>query len=148
MKVLVIDPGERVGFAVANIEDDGLVLVTYGAAPLRDFALKLGEVITDYDVVVYETWRLRANKAKVMIGSDFQPVQLIGMVRYLAWIHDVKLVSKEPGVKGAAAKAMPSWMRDLKDGASEEHPRDALDLLWSYVMSHHRGVWAACLKTD
>lgn len=133
MKVLAIDPGERTGWAIGEIEDSKLTIVNQGVTPLKDFALKFHEVAGDYDVVVYEWWRLRADVAKKMIGNDFLPSQLIGMIRLSAWLNPkVKLVSYGPQVKTTAIKVAPDWLKERKALSSEEHDKDALDLLYYY----------------
>lgn len=134
-RVLVIDPGDRTGWVRCVIEDGVIdpASVVQGVHPLKDFALKLAESVTNYDTIVYETWRLRPDKAKVMVGNDFQPVQLIGMVRLLGWQHPtVKLKSLGPNTKKTGRKVMPDWMQERLQYSSEEHDKDALELLSFY----------------
>lgn len=131
--VLVIDPGDRTGWARAVIDDGQIIEVSQGVAPLKDFALKLEKVVGSYDVIAYETWRLRPDKAKAMIGNDFQAVQLVGMVRLLAWLHPtVKLVSLGANIKETGRKVMPPILRKRLPHSTEEHDKDALDLLSYY----------------
>lgn len=131
--VLAIDPGERVGWATGEV-DEGLEVADHGVAPLRDFAIKLGESVSKYDVVIYETWRLRADVARKMVGNDFQPSQLIGIIRYLGWITPgVKLVSQGPQIKRTALKTMPIQIHRRMHLSSEQHDQDALMHLWYYA---------------
>lgn len=134
-RVLVIDPGERVGWARCVIEDGTIVpdSVVQGVTPLKDFAMKLATSIENYDTVVYETWRLRPDMAKRMVGNDFQPVQLIGMIRLLGWQHpEIKLKSLGPNTKSTGRKVMPDYIAERLQHSSEEHDKDALDLLSFY----------------
>jgi hypothetical protein len=88
LHVLALDPGERVGWARAAIYPDGQWFeMTHGITPLKDMALAVHRKITDYDVVVYETWRLAADKARSFAGSDFPSVQFIGAVKAAAWLN-------------------------------------------------------------
>jgi hypothetical protein len=136
-RVLAIDPGERVGWARASM-DAGLMPghggaeLVQGVTPLKDFALKLGEVFGDYDTVIYETWRLYPHKAKALIGNDMQPSQLVGIIRYLGWINpQVKLVSQGADTKTLADKAYGSWLAPRFALSTEEHDKDALrHLVW------------------
>lgn len=137
MKVLAIDPGERVGWATGSLADGALDIGDHGITKLWPFAKKLGEVFTDYDVVIYETWRLRATMAKKFIGNDFQPVQLIGVVRYLAMLNpQVKLVSQGPAIKSTAEKTVPDDLRKRLDALPKAHDEchdyDALLHLWHW----------------
>lgn len=133
-RVLVIDPGDRTGWAVADVWSDGTFeVIEQGVTPLKDFAIKLYEAAPKYDVLIYETWRLRADMAKKMVGNDFQASQLIGMIRLLAWIHKIKLHSLAPGVKKTGRKVMPEAVVQRLLLSSEEHDKDALDLLSYYA---------------
>jgi hypothetical protein len=54
-RILVVDPGERVGWAHANITSNGVEVTGHGITPLKDFALKLHEVAGNYDTIIYES---------------------------------------------------------------------------------------------
>jgi len=139
-RVLVVDPGDRTGWARCVIEH-GVITpdsVVHGVHPLKDFALKLAESITNYDHVVYETWRLRPDMAKKMIGNDFQPSQLIGMVRLLCWQNPtIRLHSLGPNTKTTGHKVMPDFIRERLQHCSEEHDQDALALLSYWWWDRH-----------
>lgn len=139
-RVLVIDPGDRVGWARCEISEKLIVpeTVVHGVTPLKDFAMALGKSANTYDVFAYETWRLRPDKAKAMVGNDFQPVQLIGIVRFLAWTHGTRLVSIGPNMKKTGRKVMPDFLRERLSFSSEEHDKDALDLLAYYWWEAYR----------
>lgn len=148
MKVLAIDPGERVGWAhgraapLANDPDPrygGAFEVTgQGVTPLQDFALKLHEVFGDYDVVVYETWRLYPGMAKAMVGNDMQPSQLVGMIRLCGWLNPkTRLVSQGANIKNTALKTMPAWLTERMEKSSEQHDQDALMHLWHFHWTKH-----------
>ena len=133
MRTLAIDPGERVGWAVGDANPNGLDILEQGVHPLKDFALKLGEVIANYDVVVYESWRLYPNAAKTMIGNDMQPSQLVGMIRYLGWLNpQVKMVVQGANIKETALKTMPEHIHERLAKSSEQHDQDAIMHLWFY----------------
>lgn len=116
MRVLALDPGDRVGWARADVDpssgtwDD----LRHGITPLKDMALaihasKLGE----YDLVVCEDWRLYPHMAKQMIGSSFPSAQFIGMVRLLCWTYHRKLVMQGASIKTTADKTMAALRPDL-----------------------------------
>lgn len=147
MKVLAIDPGERVGWAVGevgclDVGDDPAVgqhlsVLTHGITALKPFALKLFEAIAGYDVVVYETYRISANHVKHHIGSDVPTLQLIGMIRAAAWLHPaVKIVGQGPAIKKTADKTMPADLAEriaaLPAAHDDSHDGDALRHLWHW----------------
>lgn len=109
-RILVIDPGERVGYCAAQIiEPKGqaprLDVESHGISGLKEFALKLEEALGFYETVVVETYRISAAKAKQHIGSDVPTLQLIGMIRHIAWRHPhVKLVFQGPNLKKTGEK--------------------------------------------
>lgn len=127
MRVLAIDPGEMVGWAhgtisrvhqqssdpAAPLTTHTLELTGHGISSLKDMAMAVYSKAGDYDVIVYETWRLRASKAQTFIGNDFPTVQLIGMIRLAAWVAGTKLVDQGPGIKTTAEKSMKSMRPDL-----------------------------------
>lgn len=145
IRVLAIDPGERVGWAKGIVhpdkpESDRLEITGQGVHHLKDFAIKLGKSIADYDVVVYEVWRLYPGYQKKMVGNDMQPSQLIGMIRYLAWTNpDVKLVSQGARIKNTAMKTMPEEIKDRMKLSTEQHDQDALMHLWYYTWDKYIG---------
>src|SRR5690606_27995118 len=122
--------------------DDGEIVpdsIEQGVTPLKDFAVTLHDRFENYDTVVYETWRLRPDMAKKMVGNDFQPVQLIGMIRLLGWVHpEVRLKSLGPNTKGTGRKVMPEFLKERLAHSSEEHDKDALDLLSYYWWEKYR----------
>lgn len=127
-----MDPGERVGWARAEIFDGKMENVSCGVTPLKDFAIKLYESAPNYHTLAYETWRLRPDVARKFIGNDFQPVQIIGMIRLLGWVHGIRLQSIEPNMKTTGEKVMNDELRALKELQIEEHSKDAIDLLSYY----------------
>lgn len=137
-RVLAIDPGERVGWAIGLLDADSFEVERQGVHPLQDFAIKLGKSIQDYDTVVYEQWRLYPDMGKRMVGNDMQPSQLVGIIRYLGWITPgVKLVTYGATIKKTALKTMPDEVKARFDCSSEQHDKDALMHLWHYYWEHY-----------
>lgn len=125
--ILAIDPGERVGWAVGAVHSDILTVTGQGVNPLRDFAIKLVQSAHKYDTIVYETWRLYPHMAKTMVGNDFQPAQLVGMIRLATWLEpSVRLVSQGASIKNTAIRTMPDVIQERMEHSSEQHDKDAL----------------------
>ena len=91
-RVLALDPGDKVGWARADVADDGTwTNLRHGITPLKPMALSVhkslcppwtgGEwdrTVPSYDVVVCERWALYPHMAKYMIGSEIPSAQFIG----------------------------------------------------------------------
>ena len=128
MLILTIDPGETTGYVVA--ETDGL-----------DYDIKISgqfpnwrqiEVLLTYwlpDTIVYEAFHLSPQIAKFKTRSIMPTVEVIGVLKYLAWKHIVGelLVSQPPGFK-----ELVSLPRHVA-GVTGPHARDALRHLIAYL---------------
>lgn len=135
--VLATDPGERVGWARATFEDDGTWHdLEHGITPLKDMALAIDKNIHKYDVLVFETWKLRPGTARAFIGSDFPSIQFIGMQRLSAWREGVILVPQDPVIKSTADKVAPPEIQEIiarEPGKHDDgHNIDALRHLFFY----------------
>lgn len=111
-RLLAIDPGELVGWAVGSTAQSGeLALLRHGITPLKEFAVKLESAFSTYDVVIYEKYGLV--KSRNREGSEMPTIQLIGMIRLLSWINpDVTLVKQSPSLKRTADKAIAAGDSD------------------------------------
>lgn len=142
VRVMAIDPGERTGWAIGEIDPEApeLTIVEQGVDQLRDFAFLLREKIEEVDVVVYETWRLYPHMARKLIGNDMQPSQLVGIIRFVSWLNpEVALVSQGATIKKTAFKTMPDDMKRRLANSSEQHDQDAVMHLWFYFWSKYVG---------
>ena len=81
MKILALDPGQTTGYCVLHEPCD--VFETGEFILNRGGMLKLTRLIDEAELVVYEDFRLYANKSKAMIGNDFPSSQVIGMIKYI-----------------------------------------------------------------
>lgn len=121
-RILAIDPGEKVGWAHGVLEGDELELTGHGINGLRDFATALSKRFGDYDVVIYETFRLHPAYAKALVGNDMQTSQLIGIIRYLGWMRPhVKVVAQGPNKQSTGEKTAPPCIREVLDNLPKSH---------------------------
>lgn len=144
MKVLALDPGEKVGWARGIIVDGVLdeSTVVHGINHLKDMALKLHDQIHNYDLVIYESFRLYPGAAKSMVGSDFPTAQFVGMVRLCAWANpNVDLVVQGATIKKTALKTAPDWLQSIISNApkahDDAHDVDALLHLWHWYWTQY-----------
>lgn len=141
MRVLAMDPGERVGWARVEMGPKGEFLEEphYGISSLKDMALRLEAVYHTYDVVIYEDFAISESHCKELRGSRLPTVQFIGMVRLLGWrAPNTVLVKQYPKDKPTALKTMKKLRPELFEVVTEPirhddgHHQDALLHLHHY----------------
>lgn len=162
MRVLALDPGKLVGWAHADIDEQGRWHdVEHGIHELKESALWIADEQrheppnidgdglpakwSTFDVIVYEDWRLYRNHAEDYIGSDMPYSQYIGMVRLIGWLSATKVVSYGADKKTFFLKSMASLRpelyakveRGLKRRHDDSHDMDALIHLWGYTFSNY-----------
>jgi hypothetical protein len=158
IRVLAIDPGERVGWAAGNCildtsqdPDTRLDITAHGILFLKDAALQIHNavVVEDrIDVLIYESFILTRKGAQVMVGSDLQTAQLVGMCRLAAWLNPrVKLIEQRPAAMSSARKSLtgphPSAadvqerIRKLPKSHDDSHDGSALLHLWHYFFERY-----------
>ena len=145
LRILALDPGERVGWARAVVAPDGSWSeLRHGITPLKDMALAVSKA--DYDVIVCEDWRLRPATARNFIGSSFPSVQFIGMVRLCCWLSNTKLVMQGADTKSTADKTMAQLWPAMYEKVSasrahdDAHDMDAIRHLWFYTYRNTDGI--------
>lgn len=84
--ILVVDPGDTTGYAL--FYDDG-ELYEKGQADFNKMLEMLSNVI-HIERIVVEDYRLRAGKQAQQTGSRFQAVQVIGALKYHAYLHNIE----------------------------------------------------------
>ena len=127
MLILAIDPGGTTGYVVA--ETDGL-----------DYDIKISgqfpnwqslEALLTYwlpDAIIYEAFHLSPQIAKFRTRSIMPAVEVIGVIKYLAWMHvTTRLIAQPPSSKELIT--LPRYVA----GISGPHARDALRHLIAYL---------------
>lgn len=138
ISIIAFDPGEMTGYATGTVEDGTLQVTSYGYDPWKVVLLRFMRDMLDSDTpkyghVVYESWRLRPDKAHELIGSDLQSSQFIGGMKGTVWWCQaalrkaVQLHTNEPGNK----PSIDGWMEAAGKGgylpkADKDHPKDAV----------------------
>ena len=120
MIILSLDPGVTTGWAV--VDTDQRKVVQYGEIRLWR---GIEELISKWkpDTVLYEEFKLYPWARKAQTWSEFEPVQVIGVIRYLSELHGVESVKQPASVcKSKSAKRLtPDAARGVGD-----HIRDAI----------------------
>lgn len=113
IRVLALDPGERVGWNTAGIHHaDELVILDYGILRFKDAVLALDGLGADkvpdlrpehFDVMICESWILTRKGAQDSVGSEMESSQFIGAMRSARW-------RTSPAVRPRLVWQMPSNM--------------------------------------
>lgn len=153
-RVLALDPGALVGWASAEIDDDGVWHnLEHGIDSLKDSAIQIAwDMGVDYahhkfpiyDVIVVENWTLYRQHAEDYIGSDMPYSQYIGMIRLISWLADTKLVFYPAERKSHFLKSMGALRPELYDMVNkglarahrDSHDMDAIIHLWGYTFEN------------
>lgn len=126
MTDLVFDPGVTTGIALML---PGEVLWTKTCTKLLDIGniLDYARMVHGVDRVIYEEYVIFAGKARTHINSRVYPIQVVGVIRYLAYSYHIPLVPLQPKVKAS----VPGDVYDSTTkpaGTLTEHEKDAIRL--------------------
>ena len=127
MLILTIDPGETTGYVVA--EADGLDYDIKISGQFPNWQ-QLEALIINWlpDRIVYEAFYLSPQIAKYKTRSTMPTVEVIGVLKYLAWKHIVhRLISQPPS--SIELVTLPRHVA----GVTGPHARDALRHLIAYL---------------
>lgn len=120
---LVFDPGVDTGVALMA---PGTVYWTKVVRKL----LEVGDVFDfatlteDVDRVVYEDYRIFPGKAAAHIGSQVYPIQVIGVIRFLAYRHHLPVETLEPSCKAYISKE--EFAAVMPEKLPTEHENDSV----------------------
>ena len=112
LRVLALDPGGTTGwcFLAEGEMAGGSFILWEGIAKL----------IKRYNpnVILYETFILRAGAAKRLIGNSFPAAQVIGVIRYLSAEYNIPCYSQSPSMRtGIVLKPLKEFDRHARDAA-------------------------------
>jgi hypothetical protein len=131
------------------------MLEDYGITPMKDMALAMLDGVPKYNVVVYESYKIKASHARAHIGSTVPTLQAIGQIKLAVWkaqrfgAHAVQLIEQEPRDKStgrAAARGNHPGLSVLIEQAleldaagkhDEAHHGDAIMHLVAYFHKHY-----------
>jgi len=93
LRLLVFDPGGTTGWCFLA---DGKVVG--GSFPLWD---KVAKLIKGYkpNAILFETFILRSNTAKRLVGNSLPAPQVIGVIRYLSAEYNIPCYSQSPSMR-------------------------------------------------
>lgn len=135
--ILVVDPGDTTGLAL--FRDDG-ELLEKGQCDFEGVLNYLKGVFVKR--IVVEDYRLRKGKQAQQTGSRFQAVQVIGALKYHAFLHDVQF--ELASVQAKTMGAMYSGVKPPSDH-KKSHEIDAYNIGIYWLVSN-RIIDAPALK--
>lgn len=128
MTVIVFDPGENTGYAVAEYNEEGLRTNLTGGTVVRNH-LGIAELfdIFNPDMVVYETFNLYPGMARngTMNWNSFYPCEVIGIIKYFAARRNLPLYGQAPSIKKFSGGLQQDWVTLRERCAATEHMKDA-----------------------
>lgn len=154
-RIIAIDPGEMTGWAIGRIEPyvyyadppeggdlplpppNQLIVEQFGYDPWKAFVINFANVMegdNPFDIVVYESFRIRATAAKALTGSDVPTAQAIGAIKLAAWRAGAQLVTSEPSNKPVIDRQM-GGTDYLPKRDQVEHYRDAVRHIHWYAVN-------------
>jgi hypothetical protein len=150
VSVLAIDPGETVGWATGIVRDGALEVPDYGNTKSKTFLMTLLAKAWKYDFIVYEDYRIRADKLRQHVDSNVPTIQVIGGIRLAAWsgqahnhVNQPRIVVQQPRDKrtGAAAAQLyvPKLVPVIQDALTGPHDDGHFaDALLHLIAWHHK----------
>ena len=137
-RVVSIDPGgAHVGWCEARVDSVGTVVVDHIVEMSPQESIHAAErTFPTADVVVIERFALYPDKAKMLVGSEMETSQLIGVLKYLARLNECELVIQPASIKVPTESLMRH--RGVRHAAVTRrvggHAKDAETHLFHYVM--------------
>lgn len=121
-KILVLDPGNSTGWLFRNNEGE------FTGGTIVENHKEVANLIYKYkpDILIYETFQLYPNKAQKMCWNSFYPVEVIGVIKYVAGLLNIKLIGLQPSVKKFSLAV--DWSIIHSDEKITEHTKDTLRL--------------------
>ena len=118
MKILALDPGKTTGWAIIYVNDKIVTLGSFGET--KDMTLvEIKEHIESSDVVVYEGFWIRPDKAKhgSFDWNQMPAPQVIGSLKTLCNLFEKKLVEQQPSqrIPGYGYLGLSSRKRHYED---------------------------------
>ena len=120
MRVLVFDPGDHNGWCL--MESNPIELVVSGELPDWHGVL---ELIEEYkpSIIVFESFQLYAWKAQSLSWNTFLPVEVIGVIKYLAEERGIPCISQGPAERKFFTDEK---LKELGMWEKSKHARDAV----------------------
>lgn len=131
MTILALDPGETTGYVVVTRLDDGQTVVNAGG----QFSgwSDMDRIITNFkiDLILYERFAiLSANVSPI-------PLQVIGVIKYVAHLHKIPIIGQMPNIRKAILKRYPNIADHL---TATVHYRDAFLHVMTYIWQTFKGL--------
>jgi hypothetical protein len=126
--VLTLDPGETTGWAVwthCRLVACGQEYTGSDPALMAEFVRGMDEAFGPLELIVFEEYRIRGNKARQHIGSEVVTIQHIGAIKVVASDLEIKLWQQSASEAKAFATddKLKEW--DLWQ-PNERHANDAI----------------------
>lgn len=127
------DPGLTTGYCVFESESGKATPLAYNQFKFDDIIAVLDD-LQPPDIVVIEDFQLLPHKAKAQIGSKFETIQVIGMLKIWAHKYNAKVELQSPTIKNIAQM----WTQVKPVGAhANSHWVDAYNHAMYYMIKNN-----------
>jgi len=128
--ILVVDPGDTTGYAL--FRDNG-ELSKKNQGDFAHVMEMLQDIMYPPEHIIVEDYRLRAGKQAQQTGSRFQAVQVIGALKYYAYIHNIEFE-----LVNVQAKTLGSMYSGIKPPSDHKksHEIDAYNIGIYWLVSN------------
>lgn len=127
--ILVVDPGDTSGYALFTEEGELSVKMQGEFSHLLEMLQKEKQI----KQIIVEDYRLRGGKQAQQTGSRFQAVQVIGALKYHAFLHDIPF--ELATVQAKTLGAMYSGVKPPSDH-KKSHEIDAYNIGIYWLVSN------------
>lgn len=136
-RILAVDPGKTIGLCKAELHrvkgSTWEMLLTTATLQWPGQVEALEKLLVFSDALIVETWRLRANTAKSLIGSDMVGPQVVGYLVGWATLNDRQVTWQHPADAMELTQFVKSNIPD-EQWPRTEHERDAIKHVIAYLL--------------
>ena len=133
-RVVSIDPGGTNGICIAKGDGTDWQITYVDGLEKHKLYEVLEQVEAEGTLLIYETYRLYESKAKVMVGNEFETVQIIGVIKYICEKRGIPYRDSPTSNK---AFFTDQRLKDMGLYIAIDHKRDAIRhfLYWMYFIA-------------
>lgn len=134
MRVLVLDPGESTGWVF--LDENGELF----GGTANKCHLSVAQLFETFkpDTCVFERFNLYPSMAKSLAWNSFYPCEVIGVIRYICMVNNIRIIEQAPSIKKYAGGFDSMWDEFKANNKVTEHTKDAYLHLRYYLRNRKK----------